>query len=92
MKKIKRIVLWLTIAASVAAVIDQLRLPASQRTWQGEVFGVPYDFRPPTLGRIKSRWWNPDDSRLFTPRAFGVGWDINLHRLLQLALKDKNSE
>ena len=89
MKNVKRILLWLTIAATVAAVIDQLRLPSSQRNWQGEVFGVPYDFRRPTFGRIKSRWWNPDDPRLFTPRAFGVGWDVNLHRLLRLARQAK---
>jgi len=23
---------------------------------------------------------NPDDDRIFIPRAFGVGWDINLYR------------
>ena len=25
--------------------------------------------------------WNPEDERIFTPRTFGIGWDINLYRL-----------
>jgi hypothetical protein len=51
---------------------------------QGKWLGMPYDWRRPTAARIKSRWWNPDDDRYFTPRAFGWGYDLNLHRLLHL--------
>jgi hypothetical protein len=47
----------------------------------GKFRGIPHDWRRPTLARIKSRWWNPDDPRLFTPKAFGWGYDINLARL-----------
>lgn len=25
--------------------------------------------------------WNPDDDRLFPPKYFGIGWDLNLHAL-----------
>ena len=46
----------------------------------GTVLGVPYDFRRPTWSKIKSNYWNPDDERIFMPRAFGIGWDINLYR------------
>jgi Family of unknown function (DUF5808) len=42
---------------------------------------IPYVWRRPTVARLKSRWWNPDDPRLFTPRAFGWGWAINFARL-----------
>jgi hypothetical protein len=49
----------------------------------GTFLGVPYDWRRPTRARIKSRWWNPDDPRVLTPRAFGWGYDINLARLLR---------
>ena len=67
-----------------AAVATELRKPPRKRTWHGRVLGVvPYDFRRPTLRRIKSRWWNPNDARIFTPRAIGVGWDVNLARLLR---------
>ena len=41
--------------------------------------GVPYDLRPPTVARLKSRWWNPADRRLLTPKTFGWGYDLNLY-------------
>ncbi|MBO0883169.1 MAG: hypothetical protein J2P17_23110 [Mycobacterium sp.] len=49
---------------------------------QGKVLGVPYDWRLPTLDKARSRWWNPDDPRIFTPKTFGWGYDLNLYRLL----------
>jgi uncharacterized membrane protein len=49
----------------------------------GEVYGIPYDFRFPTWAKIKSHYWNPEDERIFIPRAFGIGWDINLYQLRQ---------
>ena len=48
----------------------------------GKYLGMPFDWRRPTVARVKLRWWNPDDPRLFTPKAFGWGWDINFARLL----------
>ncbi len=50
---------------------------------EGEFLHVPYDWRRPTLQRLKARLWNPDDSRIFTPKAFGWGWAINFHALLR---------
>ena len=49
----------------------------------GKFLGVPYDWRRPTVGRLKSRWWNPSDPRLFTPKTYGWGFDVNLARLLR---------
>jgi Family of unknown function (DUF5808) len=49
----------------------------------GRFLWAPYDWRRPTIARVKSRWWNADEPRLFTPKAFGWGWDINLARLLR---------
>jgi hypothetical protein len=51
----------------------------------GKILGVPYDFRRPTLARIRERMWNPDDPHIFTPRVFGAGWDINF-----ATLKERN--
>jgi hypothetical protein len=48
----------------------------------GTFLGIPYDWRPLTRARLKSRWWNPNDPRLFTPKTYGWGFDINLARLL----------
>jgi hypothetical protein len=48
----------------------------------GRFLGMPYDWRRPTVQRVKQRMWNPDDPRLLTPRAFGWGYDLNVYRLL----------
>ena len=69
-----------------AAVVDQLRRPASQRTWTGRLGGVvPYDLRLPTLARVRQEYWAPQDPALLRPHAFGVGWGVNLGRLARLA-------
>ena len=81
----KRLIKWTAVALGAVAVVEQLRRPSEERTWEGTVAGfVPYDFRRPTIRRARSRWWNPDESRLFVPQVFGVGWTINLARLAGL--------
>jgi hypothetical protein len=50
----------------------------------GKFLGVPYDWRRKGFrSRLKQRWWNPADSRVFTPKTFGWGYDINLARVLR---------
>jgi hypothetical protein len=44
----------------------------------GKFLGVGYDWRRPTVARAKSRWWNRDDRRIFTPKTYGWGYDLNL--------------
>ncbi len=66
-----------------AAILDQMRLPADQRTWQGTLWGIiPYDFRVPTIERIRAKIWNKDTSRVLMPHIFGVGWSVNFYPLL----------
>jgi hypothetical protein len=73
-------------ALVAAAVAQELRKPSAERTWHGRLGGfIPYDFRPPTLERFREAWWNPDDPRIFTDRVFGVGWAVNLGRVVKLA-------
>jgi hypothetical protein len=48
---------------------------------------IPYDWRRPTVARIKSRLWNQDEPRLFVPRPYGAGWTVNFARLLGRARK-----
>ncbi|ATL68411.1 DUF5808 domain-containing protein [Nocardia terpenica] len=48
---------------------------------EGKALGLPYDWRRPTAQRTRSRIWNPDDPRLFTPKSFGWGYGLNLYRL-----------
>ncbi len=47
----------------------------------GTLLGIPYDVRMPTSERIRTRWWNPQDPTLFTPRMWGMGWDLNFGAL-----------
>ena len=62
----------------VAAIIKELRQPQEERTWHGALGGfVPYDFRMPTVDKIKRTFWNPDGP-VIANRVFGVGWTINL--------------
>jgi hypothetical protein len=48
---------------------------------RGTFLGVPYDWRRPSLERMRRSVWNPDDDRLFPPRSFGWGYGLNLHAL-----------
>lgn len=77
----------------VAAAVKELRTPAGQRTWHGELLGfVPYDLRPPTLSRVRESLWQPDTDKLFLPRPFGVGWSVNFARILQLANRGRGAD
>lgn len=64
-----------------AAHVSAGALPDVGGPGSGTVFGIPYDVRMPTTERIRSRWWNPADPRLFMPRAWGAGWDLNFGAL-----------
>lgn len=75
----------------VAAVGRELAKPPGTRTWHGTVAKVPYDFRLPTAERMRARLWAPEDPRLLTPQIFGVGWSVNLGRLVAL-LRGRASE
>ena len=83
MDDFRNVIKWTAIALAAVAIVDQLRRPSEERTWEGTVVGVvPYDFRMPTIERARSRWWNPDEPRLFVPQVFGLGWTVNFARLV----------
>jgi hypothetical protein len=81
-KWLVRLIEAAAITVAIAAVCQELEKPKEIRKWQGKVGFVPYDFRLPTLERFKEAFWNPDDSRIFTPNVFGIGWAVNLYALL----------
>ncbi|HXV72760.1 MAG TPA: hypothetical protein VEB69_15330 [Acidimicrobiia bacterium] len=61
----------------VIAIIKELRKPKDQRTWHGKVADlVPYDFRMPTVERVRTTYWNPDGP-MVSAKVFGVGWAPN---------------
>jgi hypothetical protein len=87
-RTLKTIIKWTVIAIAAIAVIEELRKPAEDREWHGRVGGVvPYEFRPPSVDRIREAWWNPDDPRVIHDTAFGVGWTVNLARVRELVGK-----
>ena len=74
----------ITFTLTLVAVCQELEKPKEERKWYGKVIGfVPYDFRSPTIDRLKEACWNPYERRIFTPRPFGVGWTINFYALLE---------
>lgn len=83
--RLQRLVRLVSISLLAMAVVRELRRPAQEREWHGSVAGVvPYELRVPTLQRARERWWSPDDPRLLQPTVFGVGWTLNVGRLLRL--------
>ena len=65
-----------------AAIVDQVRRPPQDRTWYGKIVGIPYDFRFPTVERIRATFWNRNTPHIFVPQVFGIGWTINLYPLI----------
>lgn len=71
-----------TAALVGLALREQLRLPPGERTWHGTLFNIPYDFRRPTIERLRETFWNKNTSRVLVPQAFGMGWTINFYPLI----------
>lgn len=49
----------------------------ADRPPSGEIFGIPYNFERPSLGRILSAYWQPGDEML-VKKPFGIGYTLNL--------------
>jgi hypothetical protein len=74
-----------------AALATELRKPRDERTWEGRIAGlVPYDLRRPTMARVHERLWNPADRHILVPTVFGVGWTVNLGRLIAPRVANTN--
>jgi hypothetical protein len=83
--RLGRLVQLATWGLTVAAIVQELRKPEGQREWNGTVAGiVPYDYRWPTVDRIKARLWDPNGP-LIGPQVFGVGWTVNIGKLVAIA-------
>lgn len=95
MTKLRRLIKLAGLVLLVGAIREEMNKPEAERTGHGAVGGVvPYDFRPPTMARLKAALWNPDDERLIMPHPWGVGWTINMGRLLRVlrGLKNRPTE
>jgi len=43
----------------------------------GSIFGVPYNFKRPSVGRMLSAYWQPGRGML-VEKPFGIGYTLNL--------------
>ena len=79
MKDLRVLLRIATTAFAVASVVYAVRT----RRPAGRFLNVPYEFRMPTVKRLRGRLWNPNDDRVVTPCVFGLGWSVNLYQVLQ---------
>ncbi|ESP89198.1 DUF5808 domain-containing protein [Candidatus Halobonum tyrrellensis] len=49
----------------------------SDETVRGELFGIPYNFEPPTIGRMLAAYWRPDEE-MAVEKPFGIGYTLNM--------------
>ena len=79
MTDLVRLIRTLAWMALVGAIYQELRKPPEARTWHGKVAGaVPYDFRVPTLEKLRTSYWDPDSEQIFSEKVVGVGWAVNI--------------
>ena len=86
--------IWRLVLAiiGVVAVVQELRKPPEERTWHGKVANFfPYDFRMPTIGRVRSTYWNPEGP-IVSGKVFGVGWAPNFGALTGMFSKSRAQE
>ena len=43
----------------------------------GELLGIPYNFERPSISRLLSSYWQPDEGML-VEKPFGIGYTLNL--------------
>lgn len=65
------------VGLAAAAVGQELAKSPAERTWQGKVAGVPYNFRLAEWSDIAQEYWNPQSDSIVQPHVIGLGWGIN---------------
>jgi hypothetical protein len=81
----RRLITLVTLVLTAAAVVKELRTPEAERTWHGKIASVvPYELRFPTLRRARERLWDPEAEHVVGPRVFGVGWTVNVGKVVAL--------
>lgn len=53
-----------------------------QQQQQPTFLGMPMNWEW-DLRKMARNYWNPDDERVFPPKVFGIGWDVNGYALLR---------
>ena len=55
----------------------------SNQQQQQSFFGIPVNWEW-NVPKMLRNYWNPEDDRVFPPKVFGIGWDLNGHALLRM--------
>ena len=85
MKGLNRLIQFLGLVVMAVAIYQEMQKPADERTWHGKVADFfPYDFRVPSMERVQSRLWDPDNPSVVVPTIFGVGWTLNFAQLYKM--------
>ncbi|GAC1457535.1 MAG: hypothetical protein PVSMB4_17390 [Ktedonobacterales bacterium] len=81
MAKLRWFVTGVVAGLTAAAISQELEKEPEERTWQGKIAGVPYNFRIAEWGAIAGEYWDPASDEIFTPHAIGLGWGVNFAAL-----------
>ena len=96
MGKMNSFVTGVMTGLAAAAIGQELQKPREERTWQGKVAGVPYNFRVQDWGKIAGEYWNPESDQIIVPHVIGLGWGVNfaalVRRVQHLAEPQQQSE
>lgn len=49
----------------------------AKKPQEGELLGIPYNFQRPSIGRMLSAYWQPDEG-MIVEKPFGIGYTLNL--------------
>ncbi|MBA3823890.1 MAG: hypothetical protein H0X24_08330 [Ktedonobacterales bacterium] len=85
MRNLRLLLTGAVLGLTYAAVSKELEKAPEERTWQGTVGVVPYNFRYWEWRGLANEYWNPASDQILSPRAIGVGWGINFAALSQRA-------
>lgn len=76
---------WKFVAVASSLIAPPLLLRLLGQPLTGHVLGIPFDFRPPTPGRLKHTFMSRSKTDLLVPHLYGWGYSLNLravaHRL-----------
>jgi hypothetical protein len=76
----RNVLLALGAGLLAAALVEELRKPAEQRTWEGRIGGlIPYDLRLATPEGLRSAKERPEEARIV------LGYRLDLRRAARLA-------
>ena len=76
----RNVVLAIGAGLLAAALVEELRKPAADRTWEGRIAGlVPYDLRLATPEGFRAARERPEEARIV------LGYRVDLARAAKLA-------